>query len=172
MYPCILPFRPVRSSVCSAMGFTLPKKLCRERAVDQGATRRVTPLNTLSLHDFHSQLLSAWWVREPLIVLNVQRSWWSTIYGVGRCCSSRKEMKLDKKQRLLWVYGANGKAHKGRRSQSLPASSLKLRQLKALPSCESQQKDLHRAVSCDVLCVSVHSPTLSLTLTLTWQLVC
>ena len=52
MYPCILPFRPVRSSVCSAMGFTLPKKLCRERAVDQGATRHVSPLNALSLHTF------------------------------------------------------------------------------------------------------------------------
>ena len=26
MYPCILPFRPVRSSVSSAMGFTLPAK--------------------------------------------------------------------------------------------------------------------------------------------------
>ncbi len=46
-YPCILPFRPVRFSVCSSMGLTLPKKLCRERAFDQGATRRMTPLNTL-----------------------------------------------------------------------------------------------------------------------------
>jgi hypothetical protein len=54
MYPCILPFRPVRSSVSSAMGFTLPAKFCREGAVDQGATRRVTPLNTLSLHYFHT----------------------------------------------------------------------------------------------------------------------
>jgi hypothetical protein len=40
------------------MGFTLPKKLCRERAVDQGATRRVTPLNALSLHYFHRE--NAW----------------------------------------------------------------------------------------------------------------
>ena len=54
MYPCILPFRPVRSSVCSAMGFTLPKKLCRERAVDQGATRQgvVAAERALSLHTF------------------------------------------------------------------------------------------------------------------------
>ena len=38
--PCrICPYRLVRSSVCSQRGFTLPAKLCRERAVDQGVTR-------------------------------------------------------------------------------------------------------------------------------------
>ncbi len=54
MYPCYLPFRPVRSSVSSAMGFSLPAKLCRERAVDQGATRQgvVAVKRALSLHTF------------------------------------------------------------------------------------------------------------------------
>ncbi len=54
MYPCVLPFRPVRSSVSSAMGFSLPAKLCRERAVDQGATRQgvVAVEHALSLHTF------------------------------------------------------------------------------------------------------------------------
>jgi len=54
----------VRASVRSVFGVVCPRKLLKERAVEQGVSRPLCSLGSLFLI-FHSQLLSTKWVGEP-----------------------------------------------------------------------------------------------------------
>ncbi len=143
----MLPFRPVRSSVCSAMGLTLPMKLCRERAVDQGATRRVTPLNALSLHYFHSLMTSCpkATFRDSLIKSsrNVSRS--SRVPSpLIRSCRPPPPRTSARNLRLQWLHPPLQSPTSAReRTSTLIVLLLPLRLLKALLPCPKETSSIH-----------------------------